>query len=494
VDNQVAKVGQVFLGLTLGCARCHDHKFDPVTQEEYYALAGIFQNLRVLNGFLGDSKVFSDWVRVPLPESPAERARRERELAEHARVTADLQRQLRAAKATVDAIPKVLAAAGAAAGVAREKLLAAVGQRVRELDERLLDHVKARAPEPPSVFAACEASAPTNARVTVRGNAYQLGPEVPRGFLRVATAGRPPTIPAGASGRLQLAEWLTDPANPLTTRVAVNRVWHHVFGAGLVRSVDNFGVRGDPPTHPELLDHLALRFAAEGWSVKRLVRELVLSRTYRMASDPDAAAEAADPDNKLLWRMNRRRLEAEAIRDAVLAVSGRLDRARGGPSLPPAGWLPGAVNNYVMLKGEPPPPPEVADRRTVYLPVYRRPPPWADGLTLFDAPPPSVSAGSRAATTVPTQALYLMNSPFLIEQGRHAARRLLARPGLSDAQRVRVFYLEALGRPARDGEVERALGFLRQMTDDDQGPDARAVAWGLFCHAVFASNEFLTRF
>jgi hypothetical protein len=282
--------------------------------------------------------------------------------------------------------------------------------------------------------------------------------------------------------------------------VAVNRFWHHLFGAGLVRSVDNFGLRGDRPTHPNLLDHLALRFVERGWSVKGAIREMVLSRAYRMNSEHNAAAFALDPENKLLWRMSRRRLEAEAIRDAVLQVSGQLDGGRGGPSLPPAGWLPGAVNNYVMLKGEPPPPASVANRRSVYLPVFRRPAPWADGLMLFGAPQPSVITGARPETTVPTQSLYLMNAPFLIEQGRKAAERLLARKDLSDAGRVRAFYLAALGRPARPQEVDRALAFIRKMTGPapgagpEQGPDTCREAWGLFCHAVFASNEFLMRF
>ncbi|HKB35344.1 MAG TPA: DUF1553 domain-containing protein [Gemmataceae bacterium] len=498
VDNQVGKVGQVFLGLTVGCARCHDHKFDPIAQKEYYALAGIFQNLQLLNGFLGDSKVFSDWVRVPLPESAEERAARQQATAEHARIRADLERQLRQERAHVAELEKKQKNAGTTEKPALTKELTAARQRAQQLDERLIDHVKGTAPQPPSMFAAHELAPVSNARVTVRGNAYQLGPEVPRGFLHIATAGRPPAIPSDASGRLQLADWLTDPKNPLTARVAVNRIWHHVFGAGLVRSVDNFGLRGDRPTHPELLDHLAQRFVERGWSVKAVIRELVLSRAYRMASDHHDDAFALDPDNKLLWRMSRRRLEAEAIRDAVLQVSGQLDRGRGGPSLPPAGWLPGAVNNYVMLKGEPPPPPSVARRRTVYLPVFRRPAPWADGLMLFNAPTPSVITGARSETTVPTQSLYLMNSPFLIEQGRKTAERLLARKDLSDAERVEAFYLAALSRPARPEEVQRALTFIQKVTipDTESKPkaDARLSAWGLFCHAVFASNEFLMRF
>jgi hypothetical protein len=292
-----------------------------------------------------------------------------------------------------------------------------------------------------------------------------------------------------------LADWIASPDNPLTARVMVNRIWHHVFGAGLVRSVDNFGRRGEAPTHPALLDWLAVRFVEEGWSVKKMIRAMVLSRAYRMASDHDAAAQAIDPDNKLLGRMTRRRLEAEAIRDAVLLVSGELDQGRGGPALPTPGWLPGAVNNYVLIKGEPPPPAPVANRRTVYLPVYRRPPPWADGLMLFNAPTPSVITGARPITTAPPQSLYLMNAPFLISQGQKAAARLLARQGLTDAERIEAFYREALSRPARPEEVERALAFVERMAaaSEKMGEAARLEAWGLFCHAVFVSNEFLWR-
>jgi hypothetical protein len=442
VDNQVGKVAQTFLGLTMQCARCHDHKFDPVSQNDYYAMAGVFQNLRVINGFLGNSKTQSATVRVPLPESDSDREAYQRAL--------------------------------------------------KELEGKPDNFKKANAAEPPYIFGAKEVGA-TNARIRIRGNALRVGAEVPRGFLQVLLPDSPLRFPEKVSGRLEMARLMTDPnsvTGGLTARVAVNRVWHHVFGAGLVPSVDNFGIRGEKPSHPELLDFLALRFLRQGWSVKKLVRQLVTSRTYRMASRHDERAHQVDPGNRLLWRMNRRRLEAEAIRDTILLVSGRLDPGRGGPSLPPSGWNPGPISEFASLQGEAPPPPLVANRRSVYWPIYRVRQPWADGLALFDGANSTVVTGARPGTNVPTQSLYLMNSPFLIEQGKIAAVRLQKQHESSDEDRVRTLYLLALSRPASDAEIRRALDTLVRLTK--QGVTSKD-AWGMLCHAVFASNEFLMR-
>ncbi len=445
VDIQVGKVGQAFLGLTMQCARCHDHKFDPISQHDYYAMAGIFQNLEVLTGFKGHSKTLSDTVRVPLPESDADRA-------------------------TFQSVMKAI-------GGESEKFK------------------KANGPERPYIFGAQEISA-TNARITIRGNALRLGEEIPRGFIQVLLGEKRLRIPVGSSGRLQLARMMTDRQTvtcALTARVAVNRIWHHVFGAGLVTTADNFGIRGTRPSHPELLDYLAQQFMQKGWSVKQLIRELVLSRTYRMTSlaGSKADTQAVDPENRLLWRMNRRRLEAEAIRDTILLVSGDLDPTRGGPSLPPAIWQSGPVREFAILEGEPPPPPHIAKRRSVYLPVYRRTPAWADGLVLFDFAASSTITGVRPATTVPTQSLYLMNSPFMIEHGKMAARRVLDQNSLSQQEQIAEFYLRAMSRPPGRREVQRALATLDRLTEQGMSD---ADAWGMLCHAIFASNEFLMRF
>jgi len=462
VDNQVSKVGQVFLGLTMQCARCHDHKFDPISQHDYYAVAGIFQNLQVLNGFLGNSKTLSDTVRVPLPELDSDRA--------------------------------------------------AYQRAMKAMEGKPSDYVKANAPERPYIFGAKEVSA-TNARITIRGSAYELGPEVPRGFIQVLLHKTPIPIPPHASGRLQLAQWMTDAdtgIGGLTARVAVNRIWHHVFGRGLVDSVDNFGVRGEQPSHPKLLDYLAVRFLTPpnatggfGWSMKSLIRELVLSRTYRMSSIADLRTHSpsaipdtlrvpqlVDPDNRLLWRMRRRRLEAEAIRDTILLVSGQLDLARGGPSLPLAIWKSGPISEFALLENEPAPLSHIASRRSVYLPVYRHPPAWAEGLTLFDVASPSVITGARPVTTVPTQSLYLMNSPFLIEQGKMTAARLRTEYNDSDEDRIRSLYLLALSRPPSTEEVRHKIDALGRWTKQGMAVED---AWGMLCHAVFASNEFVMR-
>ncbi|MCH2211082.1 MAG: PSD1 and planctomycete cytochrome C domain-containing protein [Fuerstiella sp.] len=446
VDIQVGKVGQAFLGLTMQCARCHDHKFDPVSQRDYYAMAGIFQNLEVLTGFKGNSRTLSDTVRVPLPESDADR--REFQIA------------------------------------------------MKAIEDESEEFKKANGPERPYIFGAKEVSA-TNARITIRGNAFRLGDEVPRGLIQVLLSEKRPWIPQeGASGRLQLARVMTDPQEvtcALTARVAVNRIWHHVFGAGLVTTPDNFGIRGARASHPELLDYLAQRFMQQGWSVKQLIRELLLSRTYRMASvtGSNTDTQSVDPENRLLWRMNRRRLEAEAIRDTVLLVSGELDTTRGGPALPQAVWQSGLIREFPILQGEPPPPPHVARKRSVYLPVYRRTPAWAEGLVLFGFAASSTVTGARPATTVPTQSLYLMNSPFMIEHGKAAARRVLDRDGLSDQEKIEELYLRTMSRPPGAREVQQALAALDRLRE--QGMSATD-AWGMLCHAIFASSEFLMRF
>jgi hypothetical protein len=322
-------------------------------------------------------------------------------------------------------------------------------------------------------------------------------------------------IPPDRSGRLELASWLVDDAHPLTARVIVNRVWKHLFGEGLVRSVDNFGLRGDLPTHPELLDDLAVRFREDGWSMKRLIRSLVLSHTYRMSSEHDSSCHAIDPNNELLWRMPRRRNEAEVLRDSILMISRQLDDERGGPCLPPSTWVGGKISMYAMLQGEPLPPPEVAKRRTVYLPVYRRTPAWAAGQQLFGQADPKVVTGNRPSTTVPTQALYLLNGEFMIEQAKHTARRLLAKENFSDPEsqnvhsgasrdrdqtsfpksasdqeRLSSLILACYSRLARDDEIQSLLQYLKKSEAEGS---SREQAWSEVCHAVFASNEFMMR-
>ncbi|MBW3596261.1 MAG: DUF1553 domain-containing protein [Planctomycetes bacterium] len=323
----------------------------------------------------------------------------------------------------------------------------------------------------------------------IRGNPRTPGGRVPRRLLE-ALAGSEPLECDPGSGRLQLARQIADPANPLTARVMVNRVWHHLFGRGIVASVDNFGLLGEPPTHPELLDYLATTFIDDAWSVKRLIRKIVLSRTYRMSSVPaDAAAEQADPTNSLLHRMRIRRLEGEAIRDALLAVSGRLDPTLLGPSVPVH------LTPFMQGRGRPAEsgPLDGAGRRSIYGEVRRN---FLSPMMLaFDAPAPFSTMGRRNVSNVPAQALILMNDPFVVEQARRWAERELAGEETSAEDRVMRLYLTAFARPPHPNETAAAVAFLDHQAEEyglqpeSGAPDVRV--WTDLCHALFNSKEFI---
>lgn len=502
IDNQLDTLGRAVLGLTIGCARCHDHKFDPIPQREYYALAGIFESTKTLDARM--SGVFSGVHRTALPESPDELLARAEALRKWAADSERLAEECRVAEESRDRLAAELKAARASdpEGDPPEDLQkkhAAAVKSAADLNNQALQLRYFAKPEPPAALAMADRPIPEDAALRLGGDPHNPGERVPRGFLSLVPLSASAKIAnrrligygfQKSSGRLELAQWLTDPANPLPGRVMANRIWHHLFGAGVVRTVDNFGLLGERPSHPALLDYLAVRFRDLDWSVKSLIREIVLSRTYRLAAAHDERAAAVDPENRLLWRSNRRRLQAETIRDSILLVSGSLDFQAGGPSLPlkTLGTLqmgqPPSLASGLQLDDH------VRQRRTVYLPTLRKSQlPALDVMNLFDFPDPNAVKGRRDVTTVPTQALFLMNSPFLIEHSQRAARALLADGEASDAERVARFLLRALGRPARADDIARAKAFLR---DTDGVLDAEA-AWARYCHAVFASNEFLFR-
>ena len=501
VDNQLDTVGRAVLGLTVGCARCHDHKFDPIPQRDYYALAGIFTSSKTIDGRL--SGVFSDVHRTALPETSEEMRQRAWELDRwqmaydealeaEGRAREEVERLQAAVDAFKEAEPESAARKETADRLASaQKELASL----KTESERVLYYGK---PLPPTAVALADEPEPSDTSIRHGGDPHALGDPVPRGFLSVVPLDSSPKIAnrrligigfQKSSGRLELAGWLSDAGNPLPARVMANRVWHHLLGSGIVASVDNFGLLGDRPTHPDLLDYLALRLQRLDWSVKGLVREIVLSRTYGLSPAHQERAAEADPENRLLWRANRRRLEAETIRDAVLLVSGSLDRRAGGPSLPLGSRGSVRLATPPLLVANLELGDDVRHRRTVYLPTLRKSQlTEADILNLFDFPDPNTVKGRRDVTTVPTQALYLMNSPFLIRQAKQAASALLA-ADVSDEERVREFLFEALGRPATPADVARAQEFLR----DTEAGLGREDAWARYCHAVFASNEFLFR-
>jgi cytochrome c553 len=321
-------------------------------------------------------------------------------------------------------------------------------------------------------------------RLLIRGNSRTPGEPVPRRFLE-AIAGPDQSPPALGSGRRELARRMTDPSHPLLARVLVNRAWQHLFGQGIVPTVDNFGVLGEPPSHPELLDYLAVRFVADGWSVKRLIRSLVLSRSYQMTSRAVSRAEEADPRNLLLHRMPVRRLEGEAIRDAILATSGRLDRRLAGPSVEVF------LSPFMDGRGKPASsgPLDGDGRRSLYIKVRRNFLPAM--LLAFDFPVPFTTIGRRGVSNVPTQALTLMNSPFVVAQARLWADRTLADPDPTPEHRLAILFETAFARPPTAAEQHAALAFLREQAGQYGTGADDPRAWADLCHVLFNVKEFI---
>lgn len=500
IDTQVQKIGVALLGMTLNCVRCHDHKFDPLALSDYYGIAGMLRSSPSTHKI--PFGVWSMLNSTELPETPEQLAARHKLESDHAAKLAGLKADQTRLAAEKKGLDERLATINDPA----EK--AATAKRRDELDGQLrrlpplIQHAEFFASKVPKAFAMRDGEQPADMPVYIRGNPYAPGAVVPRGVIRVASWDQPPVIPAGQSGRLQLADWLADRRNPLTPRVAVNRIWQKLFGEGLVRSVDYFGTRGERPTHPELLDHLASRFVRDGWSRKQLIRALVLSRAYRLSSVNDPSAVLADPDNRLLWRMNRQRLDAEALRDQLLAVSGELKPSDGGPAL-----VLEDVENCGSLVQQGVNPPHYTHRkprageefvRTIYLPVMRTNTATNDRLrSFFDFVNPAQIAGQRSQTVAPTQSLFVMNNDLFRKRAQALADRLLAGSPSASAstsdsalpsasaststlnsasasasdltdQRLSELWLRVFQRPITPAERGAAIEFLAQF---DSPPD-----------------------
>ena len=343
---------------------------------------------------------------------------------------------------------------------------------------------------PESVFAMTGSDEdPHDVRVHIRGNHKNLGEVAPRRFLQIISEENQSAVSEG-SGRLQLADAMVRRENPLTARVMVNRIWKHHFGQGIVRSVDNFGKTGDPPTHPELLDFLAQRFIESGWSIKAMHRMMVLSSTYAMSSQPEPEAEKLDPENKLLHRMPVQRLEAESIRDAILAVAGSLDPRMLGPSIPPH------ISAYQDGRGKPESGPlDGNGRRSIYIQVRRN---FLTPMFMaFDYPLPISAIGRRGVSTVPSQALVLMNNEFVAHQAEAWAQRLLQADAVPENLVGRMF-LTAFGRPASAKEIKETLDFAKEqrvrhaaLAADASDSQIKQRVWADVAHVLFNSAEFI---
>ncbi len=528
-DEQIDAVSQGMLGVTVACARCHDHKFDPIPQKDYYALAGIFLSSSTEFGTLqgpGNRRT-SSLIRLPeaaeVPDGPT--------MPPERRALID-QGQRRVAEEAKKAEAEAKAGGGKPD---TQKLFRARQQQAQaEVVASILERFDADGKptkENRLTMGMLESQRMVDAPLLQRGEVDKAGQRVERGFVQVLCPGEPPSIGRDESGRFQLAEWIASPANPLTARVWVNRVWLHLFGKGLVPTPDNFGMSGQPPTHPELLDTLAVRFGTEmEWSTKRLIREIVLSHAYRLSSTYDKTSAEVDPDDTWLWRMPKRRLEAEAIRDAMLTAAGTLQAAPpvGSPVNFAEGGMRGA--DTPLLRGL------LEDNRpvrSVYLPIVRDQLP--EVLDVFDFAEPAFVIGDREETNVPTQALYLMNNSEVQAHADAFARRLLADAGprkASDSDRITSAFLVALGRkptaqeilatreflgdfrkayeaeaksgPAKSASSEgdrrpgqrvrnRIRERMGQPAGKQAGPaDAEHAAWSAFCQSLFQTSEFRT--
>ncbi len=464
LEDAIDTTGRAFMGLTLRCARCHDHKFDPTTQEDYYALYGIFASTQF--PWAGAEEFASQ--RRPrehfVPLVPAGEAAQR--LAAHQQSLQTLEEEIKHA----------------------EK---ASAEKRKRLDDLLWNLRRPGLPaELPGAYAVQEGQA-VDVPLQIRGEPDRPGPVVKRDVPNFLRNGQELVNPAGSSGRLQLAEWLTDPKHPLTARVMVNRIWQHHFGKGLVGTPSNFGLRGEEPTHPELLDWLAAKFVESGWSIKAMHRLILTSKTYQLSSGTPSSAHrdprSVDPGNRLYWRHDRRRLGAEAIRDSLLAVSGRLDRQRPGPHpFPPItqwGWT-----QHTPFKDVYP-----SNHRSVYLMTQRfQRHPY---LALFDGPDTNTTTDLRTSSTVPLQALFVMNSPFLTEQGEGLARRLMSAT-TDPATRIALAYEWAYARPATAEEIERGIRYVKSYVQElgkaGVPADRREVeTWTSFARIVLSANEFV---
>ncbi len=611
IDDRIDVVCRGLMGLTVGCARCHDHKYDPIPTKDYYSLYGVFASTREpedkpllgtkpaskiyeeylaehtkreneWNGFreskidemqatlrhrvgeylvavrdakgIGDrgkeeglargrkldpevfhrwqgfldkalhetNAIFAPWLALAgLPENEfTNRARAAMEALPENRINplviamfkkefpgslketaerygklfSDIDAKWKGLSTNLtgtatnashpggfpepneEALRQVLYGEGAPVKLSREETPrlfdVPTAQKVRAL-KRTLDELDASHPgAPPRAMVLVDNASPTQPHVFVRGNANNPGPEVPRQFLEVVAGQKRKAFEKG-SGRLEMAQAIASRSNPLTARVLVNRVWLHHFGSGIVRTPSDFGLRSDPPTHPELLDYLATRFMDEGWSIKKLQRLLLLSSVYQQRSDENARSAAADPANFLLWKFNRQRLDFEAMRDSLLAVSGRLDESMGGQAVD-------------IVKETPVP------RRTIYGFIDRQNLPGM--FRTFDFASPDASSAQRFFTTVPQQALFLMNSPFVIEQAKALAKRPEIAGQTGDEDRARALYRLAYQRAPATEELKMALQFVKSQSDAGPNPASEKASslspWEKFAQILLLSNEF----
>jgi mono/diheme cytochrome c family protein len=516
IEDTIDTLGKSVLGLTVGCARCHDHKFDPIPSSDYYGLYGIFASTHYpfagseedrrqhglvplvtpteLEAILGPKKDQLKAVEAEIAQLEEERtaAREVRKAAKDPATIAAVAKAADAkaadakapdAKAT-DAKPADAKQADAAKpAVGETPAPAPVKKRTEaELKNALVDAKKRQAAlfdKVPYAYAVCEGT-PADAHVQKRGDPEKQGEVVPRHFLSILGGERLAADSKG-SGRLELARWLSSASNPLTARVMANRLWQYHFGAAIVATPSDFGSRGRAPNNPALLDYLASQFIAHGWSFKAMHRAIMLSRAWQLSTAADPASLARDAIDDTLWRFPRRRLEAEEIRDAILAVSGRLDLGVPAehPFPPQSSWEFTQHSQFAAVYD--------SLHRSVYVMQQRiRKHPF---FAVFDGADTSVSTPERMVSTSPLQALFLMNDPFVFSQSTAFAERLA---GIADARgRLDAAFRFALARHASDAELDAGLAYLKRYRELSPDAAAEVPALASYLRALFASNEFM---
>ncbi len=497
LDGIADTTAQTFLGLTMGCARCHDHKIDPIPQRDYYGFLSFFSGMK---GMSKDAAEFTASVMPPEEqfEYDLKASMKTKKLRELGGKIARIEKAYK--ESTKDAAslaaPVAPPAPGALEAEIKEKGESVLGRETFEQYNQLkrdLEEIKKI--EIPGEFAACATEAgpqPPETHILIRGNPHVEGDVVPTIFPSIITDEAPqipePASDAKSSGRrLALAKWIADSRNRLTSRVMVNRIWQGHFGRGIVRSSNNFGLGGDAPTHPELLDWLAGEFIRRGWSLKAMHRLIMNSETYRMSSRGDAAHLASDPANDYFWRFDMRRLSAEEVRDSILAASGDLNLAVGGksvfPKMPEAVLATSSTPKTVWGQS----PADQQGRRSVYVHLKRSllTPLLAD----FDLADTDSSCPVRFTTTLPTQALNMVNSEFIAEQAAHLAQRLQREVAGEEREKIKRALALVTSRTPGETEIERALDFIRESEEKDKLSAEKSLE--RFCLLALNLNEFV---
>ena len=519
IDEQIDTTTRVLLGVSVACARCHDHKFDPIPQSDYYALAGIFQSTTTFYGGNRSqrNRQPSNLIILPIEDnSKTDKPISKSELAELKSQLKEVENQYEEARRAQR--NPALAKDKTPGGRPSFLNVAILDQAIAMLTNKI--HSVDSDGKPISMcMGVQDADKVRAARLLVRGEIDQPAQEVERGFVQVLS-NQPVTLSNKSSGRLEFAKWIASKDNPLTAKVMVNRIWQHLIGKAMVREPDNFGFSGPAPTHPELLDHLALDFMNNKWSVKHTIRSIVNSRVYRLASTHDPDRFEADPDNLHVARANVRRLDAESMRDSMLAIGGQIDLNRprasviasfgqvtmgpNGPvSIPPAAismildkdkaGAAGAAGLRALggVRNANANPFEVPSYfRSVYLPIARNTLPRA--LDVFDFAEPSLVVGTRESSNTPDQALYMLNNPFVLEQSDALARRIMKLSSNPIDRAGKAFNL-VYGRSATEDELRSASVFFRKA-DESKGSLPREQqtfkTLSEFCQALFCSAEF----